>query len=214
MLRYCIYLLISQILSSFYAFHDYNLKNTLKGKIIAVNTFKNIEELMVRKYLNSIGITWADVEKVEVPFPRMLPLIEAEEVNVISIVEPFITIAKNDNSTKWLCNHYLTTTQKTLVATYVSSEQIVNDKKKIIEKFVSAMNNATEFINKNEGKSREIISRYTKIPPELLSEIGLSEFATNIELSQLDMVIKDMQAFEYLSNFSIPTSKELVWKSE
>lgn len=191
-----------------------NPKDVLKGAKIAINTFKNVEEMMVGKYLNSIGLDWSQSSKVEAAFPRMLPLLEAGTIDAASIVEPFITIAKDDSTGKfkWLCNHYLTTTPKTLVATYVSSEKVALDKHEELIKFQRAMQNATNYIHSNEGQTRQIIGKYVKIAPELLTKIGLSEFNIDSDPNAIDAIIKDMGSMGYLSNLRVPDKEELIWK--
>jgi NitT/TauT family transport system substrate-binding protein len=183
-----------------------NVKSILTGSRISVNTFKNIEELMVRKYLRTYGVEWDDVEKIQIPFPRMLPLLESGEITISSIVEPFISIASQNTKghTMNLANHYLSTTPKTLVATYVSSKRAIDKKKNSLVGFVKAMEDATDFIKNNESEARDIIGNYTKIPEELLPQIGLSEFLKEIDLNQLELVINDMVDFEYISRSDVP----------
>jgi NitT/TauT family transport system substrate-binding protein len=178
-----------------------DMKSTLRGAIISVNTFKNIEELMLRKYLKNYGLTWDDVKKVEIAFPRMLPLLESGELTASCVVEPFITIASQDSNSLFVNvdNQYLTTTPKTLVATYVSSQSAIDKKTKQLKGFIKAMEDATDFIKNNESEAREIIGNYTKIPKELLPKIGLSEFLKELDLTQLDLVINDMVEFGYVS---------------
>lgn len=183
-----------------------DIKTSLTGSKISINTYKNIEELMVRKYLNQNGVNWDDVEKIAIPFPRMLPLLESGDITVSSIVEPFISIASLDTSGKiqYFANHYLSTTPKTLVATYVSSENAITKKRNGLIGFVKAMSDATDYIRNNESEAREIIGNYTKIPKELLPKIGLSEFAEELDLNLLQMVIDDMVRFEYVKPSKLP----------
>jgi NitT/TauT family transport system substrate-binding protein len=170
---------------------------------------------MVRKYLKSIGITWDNEKKVEVPFPRMLPLLETGSVDAVSIVEPFIAIAREDTSKiKWICNQYLTTTERTLVATYVTSATRFKASEDEMKKFIEAMSEATDFIHEKEGTAREIIGRYTKIKPELLTKIGLSEFDKQIQASDLDAVIYDMKDMGFITSDKLLLSSKMIMASK
>jgi len=175
-------------------------KGDIKGKRVAVNTFKNIEELMVRKYLKSIGLDWADVDKMEIGFPRMLPLLENGQIAVASVVEPFITIAleTEDDRIKKISNHYLSFSPNTLVATYVSSKESINTKNRAIRGFVLAMRDATDYINDNEAEARRIIGNYTKIPSDILPKIGLSQFRKELSYEDLVAVLSDMKDLDYV----------------
>jgi len=191
-----------------------DLKLTLLNSKIAINTFKNIEELMVLKYLKKNGVDFNSVDKVAIPFPRMLPLLESGDITIASIVEPFITIATRDSSNVivYLDNHYLSTSPRTLVATYVSSKKTINNKKQMLLGFIKALDDTTDFIKNNESEAREIIGNYTKIPKELLPEIGLSEFQKEIDLVLLESVIKDMINFEYIVEKEAPEAKSFIYK--
>lgn len=189
------------------------MKSTLNGAKISVNTFKNIEELMMRKYLKKYGLTWDDVEKVEIAFPRMLPLLESGELTASCVVEPFITIASQDSNSLIVnvANQYLSTTPKTLVATYVSSQKSIDKKTQQLEGFIRAMEDATDYIKNNESEAREIIGNYTKIPKEMLPKIGLSEFLKTIDLKQLELVINDMVEFGYITNKEVPELSSFIY---
>lgn len=191
-----------------------DIKTTLTGSTIAINTYKNIEELMVRKYLDHNGVNWDDVEKVTIPFPRMLPALESGDITVASIVEPFISISSLDTNgnTIYYANHYLSTTPKTLVATYVSSNESLTKKKKSLIGFIKAMNDATEYIRNNESEAREIIGNYTKIPKQLLPKIGLSKFEKELDLELLSKVIDDMVKYEYVESEKLPELSSFKYK--
>ena len=172
-----------------------DIKSTLQGSTISVNTFRNIEELMVKRYLASVGLDKGDYEIVERPFPRMLSALEANEVTVASIVEPFITIAATGDSLGrfvYLDNHYLSNSDYSLVATYVSSKSALSSKSEELKGFIAAMNEATDYINSNELETRKIIGNHTKIPKDLLPKIGLSEFRKDFDDSDLEKIISWM----------------------
>ena len=67
----------------------------LEGKTIAVNTLNNLVQLAVEAQLVDAGLTLDDVTLVEIPFPDMVAALERGDVDVIAVVEPFGTIAKN-----------------------------------------------------------------------------------------------------------------------
>jgi NitT/TauT family transport system substrate-binding protein len=188
--------------------------NDLANSKIAVNTTRNIEELMVHKYLRSKNVKASNDNFIATGFPTMLPLLEAGSINIASIVEPFITIANQDttNSFSYLTNHYLSTTEKTLVATYVCSKKFIETNNNLVEKFISAMQKATKFIKENEAESRYVVGLYTKIPKNLLSKIGLAEFSDEIDIHALDSVIKDMIDFNYIESLNKPNAKDLVYR--
>jgi NitT/TauT family transport system substrate-binding protein len=130
----------------------------LRGRRIAVNTNRNIEAPMVQKYLATIGLTLDEVKLVEIPFPRMLPLLESGAIDAASIVEPFITIARNKHKGQMetLCNHYLDYPDQkepwmSVVATYVTSEASLIERQDEFQRFRRAMTKATRYFISHEG---------------------------------------------------------------
>ena len=67
----------------------------MAGKTIAVNTLNNLVQLAVEAQLVDAGLTLDDVTLVEIPFPDMVATLERGDVDVIAVVEPFGTIARN-----------------------------------------------------------------------------------------------------------------------
>lgn len=193
----------------------------LRGRKIAVNTNKNIESLMVQKYITHIGLTMEDVELVEIPFPQMLPMLDSGGIDAASLVEPFITIAQKEHGGQMekLCNHYLDYPGQTdeyarVVATYVTSEVNLKERHEEFKRFRIAMTEATRYFINHEGECREIIGHYTKIPPELLSVIDLSAFKVKLEKESLSRVMLDMVEFGYLEGLELPPVENLIWTDE
>jgi len=182
-----------------------------KGTILALNTNKNIEELMCKKYFKSKGINWDDIRTIEVDFPKMLPMLESGQIDICSIVEPFITISSGNPKISRLDNQYLATTKQCLVATYASSNEIIGKKKQALLKFIQAMDEATDFINNNETQARNIIGNYTKIPTELLSRIGLSKFEKNIKEDDIIALLESMKEYKYISMEANVSAKAIIW---
>lgn len=179
---------------------------------IAVNTRNNIEELMVVRYLASLGVTPDAGTFQPVPFPQMLPALESGTLDVAAIVEPFISIAQAQDTTsvRRLTNQYLAISTETLVATYVSSRRGLEQKGTALRAFVRAMTAATAFIRENEPEARAILGKYTQIPPGLLPTIGLSEFRDGLPSDDLRATIAAMQESGLFPLPTVPDVESMV----
>jgi len=185
----------------------------LRGAKIAVNTYKNIEELMVLALLEKHGLKRTDVDLRPVGFPQMLPALASRGVDIVAVVEPFITLSgalDRADSVHYLANHYLAISQRTLVATYVTSSHAWNTKRDGLVAFKRALIRATDLISSNEQQARTALAAYTKIPPDLVPQIGLSEFAHEIQPSELDTIIARMKHFRLLDSAATITSASMV----
>lgn len=202
----------------------FKLSDTLKTTNLkyGINARYNIEELMLRNFLLTNGISLNDsITKnfVAIPFPKMLSQLKDKEVDNICLVEPFLTMAKLDNSISYIGNHYPVNTQKEiLVATYASKTKFITNNESTIKKFNLAMSKAISDINKDENSARDYLLQYTKISPEILKSISLSKFSKKIKKEDLQYIINLIENDEinYDGNFfdsksTIPNAEQLIY---
>ncbi|NOT07601.1 MAG: ABC transporter substrate-binding protein [Gemmatimonadales bacterium] len=161
--------------------------------VIAVNTTHNIEELMVRLYLRKIGIDASTVDFRPIAFPQMLPSLESKGVAAVSIVEPFISVAKAGSGFAVQANHYLSVSDRTLVATYVTSSVIDQAKHDALESFVRAMERAIEFIKSHEPEARQALTKFTRLSADAIPSIGLPEFVAQPPIADFRLIVQWMQ---------------------
>jgi NitT/TauT family transport system substrate-binding protein len=178
-----------------------------------VNARNNVEELMLLHFLKGKGMTLNKkllTHFVEVPFPQMLSSLRDKNIDYGCVVEPSITIAKNDTiSLKYVGNHYpATESNKVLVATYVSKKSTINAKKKDIDSFIKAMSDATDYINGKNADPRDFIKKYAKIDEKLLPKISLPEFSAKIDETELSEIIELMYSTELNFNNSFIANPE------
>ena len=171
-----------------------NDKIAFDKAIFGINAHKNIEELMLLSYLNSKGYkidSSTQSRFKEIPFPQMLSSLKDKEIDYACIVEPGITIAKNDTSNYlYVGNHYaVDSTSKTLVATYVSTTKNISENPEQIKKFIQAMQEATEYINNGNKDTRNFILTYSKLPENLLNKISLPEFSSKIDEKEFNKIV-------------------------
>jgi len=190
----------------------------LRGKTIAINTRRNIEQLMLEKFLEPEGLKLGtDFQVQEVGFPDMLQQLEAKSIDAACLVEPFVAAAKalpTGSNIAMLGNHYLASQRgRTVVATYVASETAYSKRSEDLKRFADAMRDATAFIKENESRSRELLPRFTKMSQEQATKIGLSEFTDGIAADDLDPVIRDVERLGYLSGKPAPSASDLLFPS-
>lgn len=188
------------------------LADMLRGRTIAVNTHRNIESLMLERFMRQQGLTTDDYSMEAHAFPQMLPLLEANRVDAACLVEPFISMARAAPApnARVIANQYLSTSDRTLVATYVTSQRALDEKGAALTAFAAALRDATAFISTNESRSRSLLSRYTKIADDQLMVIGLPEFQDAISPPDLESIITDIRAFNYLGQRSAPAAADLI----
>ena len=176
-----------------------------------VNARYNIEELMLRYFLNENNVEISDkITKniIAIPFPKITSQLLDNEIQFASLVEPFISSAKSNLQLNYIGSQYPIDLNEILVANYVTKRIFLEKNKEIIKKVIAALDKALKDIKDDEDGSREYLKKYTKIPAEKVSSITLPLFKINIVSKDLQLIKELMQdsLLNYDNNF-IPKGK-------
>lgn len=172
---------------------------------IGVNTYRNIEELMLRRYLHARGVSDKQLTLVPLGFPDMLSALDRGDVDVASVVEPYIEPALR--SGKFLCleNQYLAVSTNTLVATYAVTRKWLDNNKDCASRFKRCFSKANEFIKHNDAETRKILSEFTRIKEADLAVIGLPAFEPNIDGQSVAELTSEMRKYGFIDKEPNPT---------
>ena len=158
---------------------------SLSGKKIALNTRKNIDELMVTELLEKNGVDLKSVQFVEIPFPRMQNVLELNQVDAIAPIEPFVTFSIKSGKSKLISYNYTELYPKVEISTYVVSRSWLENNKNVAERFSRAISKATDFAHQKPEELRTIVSKYTSLSSEQMKDVVLPTFGHELSISQL-----------------------------
>jgi NitT/TauT family transport system substrate-binding protein len=167
----------------------------LEGKTIAINTLRNISELTVKAALEGEGVDVSTLRFVEVPLPDMIGQLEAGQVDAAGLVEPFVT-AGRDAGYEMLIHDRVATEPEMTVATYFTSNELLESDPELVEGFVRAMNRSLEYATENPDAARQAISQYTEIPPETLEQVVLPLWQTDLNQDSIDLIAELMVTYD------------------
>ena len=170
----------------------FNSVADLSGSRITLNTRRNIDELMVSLLLEKHGIDLSKVTFIEVPFPRMLGVLAAGDVDAIAAIEPFVTFGTQDGSNRILTYNYLDIQPRTEISTYVVGMNWLASNEDTAHRFQRAMTRATRFANQNPDYVREILVKYTRLTAEQFVNVQLPAFTEELTPELLQEMISRM----------------------
>jgi NitT/TauT family transport system substrate-binding protein len=156
----------------------------LEGKTIAINTLNNISQLTVTAALDSEGVDTSTINFVEVPLPDMVGQLEAGQIDAAGLVEPFVTTGRNAGQ-RMLIHDRVATEPEMTIATYFTSTSYLEENPDIVEAFVRAMNRSLEYATENPTR-RARPSDYTEIPPDVLAEVVLPLWQTDLNQASIE----------------------------
>jgi NitT/TauT family transport system substrate-binding protein len=166
---------------------------------IALNTTRNVEELMLRRFLIAHKQDDSQLSIFPIPFPQMLPSLRRNDVDVVSVVEPFIEPAVRSGEFRVLAHQYLDLSPSTLVATYAVTRQWHAEHPDWANRLQRAVARADAFIKTNDAQMRQIIGSFTDIKPEDLSVIGMPAFEMRVDPAACSALLRDLQSLGFTS---------------
>ena len=157
----------------------------LEGKTIAVNTLRNISELTVTAALEGEGVDVSTLDFVEVPLPDMVGQLDAGQVDAAGLVEPFVTTGREAGHRMLIYDRVATEPEMT-VATYFTSDEFLESDPEVVDGFVRAMNRSLEYATEHPDEARQAIAEYTEIPPEVLEQVVLPLWQTDLNQPSIE----------------------------
>jgi len=181
----------------------------LEGKTIAINTLQNINDVMTKAALEKQGVDVSTLQFTEVPFPEMNQALQGGDVDAIVVVEPFRTIAEKNGMHDVLPTIYNVDPSLT-VATYFAMQPYIEQNQAVVERFVRAMNNSLSYAAEHPDDVRATLAEYTKIPPELINEVRLPQWGTDLNQPSIELMGKLTAQYGLIDQE--PDVSELIWQ--
>jgi NitT/TauT family transport system substrate-binding protein len=159
----------------------------LAGKTVAVNTLKNIGDTTVRQSVEKAGGDPGAVKFVELGFPDMPAALAKGQVDAAWLVEPFLTIAKDQGGTD-IASNLVDTQPNLMIAAYFTSEEVLASDPELVDRFTAAVNESLRYADQNPDAVREIIQSYTDIPADVANRMVLPRWTGEINTETVELL--------------------------
>lgn len=143
----------------------------LKGKTVAVNGLKTIEDALLRVALNKANIA-NSVNVVALPHPNMVPALKNGTIDASMAIEPYIATGLSSGQIRILVGSEELIPSFQISAIFFTQD-FLDKKPEVVKKFIAAYNEAIDFINANPARAKEIVSDWTKTPLETAKSMTL-----------------------------------------
>ncbi|HXP94500.1 MAG TPA: ABC transporter substrate-binding protein [Candidatus Binatia bacterium] len=154
------------------------------GKVIAVNGLGNVIQYGTEQWIDNHGGDSKKVKWVEIPFPLMAPALQQHRVDAATVVEPFVSDAKN--VARGIGSVFESIASRFMTVGWLASDAWLQQNAEVAARFITAVRRASVWANAHRKESAEILMRYAKIKPETL------ETMTRVSYS-LDLTAQDIQ---------------------
>jgi NitT/TauT family transport system substrate-binding protein len=182
----------------------------LRGRTVALNTLANINELVMRAYLDRAGVASDDTEFLEIPFPDQPASLEAGRVDAAVPTEPFVTVANQKGARVLDARPFAAIGPEPFVAAFFASDDWLRENPNTAAAFRRAVIKATHYWNDHPEQRAEIITDYTEVPPELAQQISFGEPRTKVREQDVQAQIELSHKYELLPR-TFDASAVLAW---
>ena len=165
----------------------------LKGKRIGVNTINSVNWLYDRAFLRKHGLDPSQVTYVEIPFPSMVDALLRGSVDAINVAQPFHRIAVNTGQARALGYPFVEVQPGLHIAAYSGTAAWLDANPNTVKAFVQGMRRAVRHLRANEAEAKNLIAEYTKSKRELVEQVPVDDWSTEISVADVAATLKVMQ---------------------
>ncbi|WP_276617653.1 ABC transporter substrate-binding protein [Streptomyces coryli] len=170
----------------------------LAGKKIAVNARHNMVTLLLHAGLKPHGVK-LDEEKntVEMPFPQMEAALKNGSVDAAIFAEPFPTQTAKNIGARVVLDCGKGPTADMPIGSYATTADFAAKHPKTVAAFQRAIAKAQKMLAEPAVR-KEIIPKYTKIPPALVPDLKFGDYPAAPDVAKLEKVTRIMRDIGYL----------------
>lgn len=179
----------------------------LAGRTVSVNTLNNIGDTTVRQSIEKAGGDPSTVRFVELAFPDMPAALSEGRVDAAWVVEPFVTIAKNQGARE-VASNLVDTAPDLMIAAYFTSEQLEASNPGLVERFTEAMNESLDYAQAHPDEARQILLTFTQIDQAVAEKLVLPQWSSTINTETLQLMA-DLAEEDGLVDEKVDTSQML-----
>lgn len=181
----------------------------LAGKRFAVSTLNNVGEVTIRTTLRNNGVDDSGIDFVEMPFPDMNGAVEAGQVDVSWVPEPFVTLGESAGLVNIVDPMHGTMPSMPLAGMF-ASDQWLTDNQDLADAFVTALRRGIQDASDAAAMQAAIVAN-TQTTEDLAIQIALANWNPDLDADKLAEI--GSQAVEYGILEAEPDMSTLVWQS-
>jgi NitT/TauT family transport system substrate-binding protein len=154
----------------------------LDGKTIAVNSLKNLGEVVVRESVAKAGGDPDGLKFTELPYADMNAALEQGRVDAIWQLEPFLTSAKADGAVRILSTFVEAVPNSTLGA-YFTTTKYAGEHRDVVQRFNRAIGKSLEYAASHTSEVRDVVQQTLKVPASTAKTMNLPVWTSKMDAS-------------------------------
>ncbi len=178
----------------------------LNGKVVALPAVHSLGSTALDTWMDANGGDSKTVKYVEIPFPAMIPALDAGRIDAAFEVEPFFSAAAPHE--RVLTDAYSSISKHFLLSVWVAQTDWAKSHPDVVKRFAGVIHEASVWANQNQAQSGQILVKYTKIDPAVLPTMARGRYAESLTPSVMQPGI---DASAKYNNFTTFPASELIF---
>jgi NitT/TauT family transport system substrate-binding protein len=150
----------------------------LANRKMAAITITGLQYLCIAGAAEKAGVDPKNLKILEIPAPEMLAALEKGRVEAATLVEPFITVARQ-KGLRIIDDPCVDAIPGAIQAGFFTSEKWAKENPDVAARLSKALVRSNEYANEHPDEVRAVLPEYTKITPGLAKKITLAPYATD-----------------------------------
>jgi ABC-type nitrate/sulfonate/bicarbonate transport system substrate-binding protein len=171
----------------------------LKGQVVATPSLNGVIHIATLNALRQQGIDPNDIRFQEMAFSNMGDQLAVGRIAAAEIVEPFAS-APGKVGTSSLGNPMLSVADPVALTCWMANGQWARDNRAAVVAWRAALDDAIQYIQKNDKASRAVLAKWTRLPEEVANAARLPAYTTRLDDSAIDTWIKTSLAVGAISD--------------
>jgi NitT/TauT family transport system substrate-binding protein len=162
------------------------------GKRVGVPGLNAFLHVLFRKWLSDQKVDFKRVTFVETPYPQMPDIVRGGSVDAVVTAEPVMGRIINAGSGKLITHMAPDLKEELPTALWGSTREWASKNVDVVRRFGEANAEAVEFFKKEPAKGQEYISKYTRLPLEVVRSVPMPHLRANVTERDLEAWVEIM----------------------
>lgn len=161
----------------------------LKGQVVATPSLNGVIHIATLNALRQRGVDPKDVRFQEMAFANMGDQLAAGRVAAAEIVEPYASVSMKVG-VRTLGNPMLGVADPVILTCWMANGQWARDHRGAVAAWRAALNDAIQYIQKNDQASRAVLAKWTRLPDAVAASVHLPAYTTRLGDAEIDTWIQ------------------------
>jgi NitT/TauT family transport system substrate-binding protein len=179
----------------------------LTGKTIGITTLRDLTQVSVMSWIDKNGGESASIQFAEFPPSSMAPNLVSGRADAVFIGEPYMTQAKDQ--IRIIGSPYDAVAKRFLIIGWSATKDWLDRNTDAAKRFVAALREANLWAARNVKDTLPILSKYTKIPVEVMASMHHVAWVPSLDPALIQPVID--ASFQYKTLTRAFPAAELIY---